>query len=75
MPSSTYHPSIRSLLLVIVFQLGFCILLLADVANATRRYGTLLTLISGLAGGVTVVAALLGLMSLALNGDSNDSID
>lgn len=75
MPSSAFRLSIRSLLLVIVFQLGFCILLLADVANTTRGYGTLLTLSSGLAGGVTVVGALLGLMSLALNSDSDDSLD
>jgi len=36
MPSSAFRLSIRSLLLVIAFQLGFCILLLADVANTTR---------------------------------------
>ncbi len=75
MPSRAYRLSIRSLLLVIVFQLGFCILLLAEVVNATRGYGTLLTLISGFAGGVMVVGALLGLMSLALNSDSGNSLD
>lgn len=75
MPSSTYRPSIRSLLLVIVFQLGLCIVILADVANATRGYGTLLTLVSGLAGGVTIAGALLNLTSSTLAGNTDDSID
>jgi len=75
MPSSTSHLPIRGLLLVIVFQLGICILLLADVANATRGYGTLLTLMGGVAGGVTVAGALLGSIAGALDGISDDSIN
>lgn len=68
MPFSDYRHSIRLLLFVIVFQLGLCILLLADVANATRGYGTLLTLLIGLAGVVTVAGAVLGSFRVVLRG-------
>lgn len=62
MPSSEYGTSVTELSLVIVFQLGFCILLLAEVADATRGYGTLLGLAGYLVGGLTVVGALLTLL-------------
>ena len=39
MPSSKYGRSVRRLLLVIVFQLGMCLVVLDDVVNAARGYG------------------------------------
>ena len=57
--SHTYSPSVRDLLLVIVFQLGICVLLLSEVADATRGYGSLIGLLGQIVGVVTVAAALL----------------
>ena len=59
MPSSKYDTSVTELSFVIVFQLGFCILLLAEIADATRGYGTLVGLAGYLVGGLTVVGAVL----------------
>jgi hypothetical protein len=59
-PSDTSQ--IRTLLLVIVFQLGLCILLLGEVANAARGYDTLLALLAQLVGSVMAGAALLRLL-------------
>lgn len=59
MPSQTFGPSVRELLLVIVFLLGFCVLLLVEVTNATRGYGTTIGLIGRFVGTVTVLGALL----------------
>jgi hypothetical protein len=59
MSSSDYDTSLTELTLVIVFQLGFCILLLAQIVDATRGFGTLPGLIGYLLGGGTAVGALL----------------
>lgn len=72
MPSREYDTSVIELLLVIVFQLGFCILLLAEIADATRGYGTLLGLAGYLVGGLTVVGALLTLLVRRTFGLEND---
>lgn len=63
MPSSEYHIAATELSLVIVFQLGFCLLLLSEIADATRGYGTVLGLAGSLVGGLTVVGALLVLLA------------
>ncbi len=63
MPSSKYNISLPELSLVIVFQLGFCILLLAEIADATQGYGTLLGMAGSFVGGLTVVGALLALLA------------
>lgn len=62
MSSNRYSPSIRDLLLIVVFQLGICILLLVEVANAIRGYGTLLGLAGQLIGSVTAAGALLAVL-------------
>jgi hypothetical protein len=62
MSSSAYDASVTDLLFVVVFQLGFCMLLLAEVADATRGYGTLLGLAGYVVGGLTAVGALLALL-------------
>ena len=62
MPSSESGISVIELLLVIVFQFGVCILLLAEIADATSGYPTLLGLIGYIAGGLTVVGSLLPLL-------------
>jgi len=41
MASTTYDPSVSGTSLIVVFQLGICITLLATVANGTQGYGTL----------------------------------
>jgi hypothetical protein len=61
MPSDRYGRSIRNSLLVIVFQLGLCIIVLAAVVNAARGYSTLLPTIMQLLGGATAIGALLAL--------------
>lgn len=58
MPSDTYGRAVRSLLLVIVFQLGCCLIVLAEVANAVRGYNEPLPFVAQLIGGVTVVGAI-----------------
>lgn len=58
MPSSLARPSIRELLLVIVFQLGFSIVLLGEVVNATRGYDTVLGQFGQLLGAALAVGAL-----------------
>lgn len=58
MPSTTHSASIRNLLLIIVVQLGFCMILLAEVANAARGYGTLVTLAGFLVGGMMIASAI-----------------
>jgi len=62
MPSDTFGRSVRSPLFVIVFQLGCCLVVLAEVANAARGYSELLPLVAQLIGGVTAVGALLILL-------------
>ena len=59
MPSSKYGRSVRRLLLVIVFQLGMCLVALDVVANAARGYGQFG--IPTVVGGVTATGALLAL--------------
>lgn len=59
MPSTTHSSSIRNLLLIIVVQLGFCMILLAEVANAARGYGTLVTLAGFIVGSMMIVGAIL----------------
>lgn len=54
-------PSIRDLLLVIVSQLGLCVIFLAEVVNATSGYDTTISLIGQLLGAVTIAGALLAL--------------
>jgi hypothetical protein len=58
MPSDRYGRSIRNVLLVIAFQLGLCIIVLAAVVNAARGYSTLLPTIMQFLGGVTAAGAL-----------------
>ena len=71
MPSSKYGRSCRRLLLVIVFQLGMCLVVLDDVVNAARGYGVFG--IATIVGGVTAAGALLALLeSLLSAGDSAD---
>lgn len=62
MPSDRDSRSIRNLLLVIVFQLGLCVIVLAEVANAAREYSTLLPTVAQLVGSVTAVGALLAFL-------------
>lgn len=57
-PSNTYDPSVSELLLVIVFQLGVCILFLAEVAAAARGFETLLSMVGQLIGSITAIGAL-----------------
>lgn len=64
MPSETYGRSIRNLLLVIVFQLGLGIFVLAEVLDAARGYETVLSPVVQLIGGVTAVGALVVLYRL-----------
>jgi hypothetical protein len=49
---------IRNLLLIVVFQLGLCIVVLGDVANAARGYGTTLPGVAQLLGATTAVLAV-----------------
>lgn len=62
MPSEEYDQSIRILLFVIVFQLGICVIVLGDVANAARGYGGIISNVAQLIGGVTAAGALLKLL-------------
>lgn len=63
MPSRKYDISSTELSLIIVLQLGFCLLLLAQIADATSGYETLLGVAGYLVGGVTVVGAVLILVA------------
>ncbi|WP_426961894.1 hypothetical protein [Haloparvum alkalitolerans] len=58
MPSTVSDPPVTELLLVIVFQLGVCILFLAEVADAARGYETLSSLAGQLVGTATAVGGL-----------------
>ncbi len=58
MSSNVSDPPVTELLLVIVFQLGVCILFLAEVADAARGYDTLSSLAGQLVGTVTAVGAV-----------------
>lgn len=59
MASSVYDPSVSGILLIVVFQLGICIILLATVANGAQGYGTLTGSAGYLIGGATAAGALL----------------
>jgi len=59
MASSVYDPPVSGLLLIVVFQLGICIMLLATVANGVQGYETLTGSAGYLIGGTTAVGALL----------------
>ncbi|WP_276271112.1 hypothetical protein [Haloarcula litorea] len=59
MTSVSNSRSVRDLLLVVVFQLGVGLVLVADAANAARGYGTLLGDVGQLVGGLTALGALL----------------
>ncbi|MFC6726686.1 hypothetical protein ACFQE1_20405 [Halobium palmae] len=59
MPSDLDRPPIRDLLLVLVFQLGLCVLLLAEVVDATRGYDTLVGLFGRVLGTATAAGAVL----------------
>jgi hypothetical protein len=61
MPSNDYDASVPGLLLVIVFQLGVCILLLAGIVDAVHGQETLLGLAGYLIGGLVIAGALLTL--------------
>ncbi|MFC6989996.1 hypothetical protein ACFQJD_17165 [Haloplanus sp. GCM10025708] len=50
--------SIRQLLLVVVFLLGICVVLLADVVNATRGFATTAAGVGKLVGTLTALGAL-----------------
>ena len=58
MSSGVSNLQVRDLLLVVVFQLGLCVLLLAEIVNATSGSDTLLGLAGQLLGGVIAVGAL-----------------
>lgn len=58
MPSNAYDPPVSDLLLLLVFQLGVCILFLAAVADAARGYDTLLSMVGQLIGSTTAIGAL-----------------
>jgi hypothetical protein len=62
MPSTIVDPSITELLLVIVFLLGFCVIFLAEITNATNGYDTTIGLVGQLLGSVIAVGALLILL-------------
>ena len=59
MPSTVYDSWVPDLLLLIAVQLGFCILLLAAIATATRGYDTFLEFAGQIVGGVTIGGAVL----------------
>ena len=59
MPSNTYIPSNTAIGLVIVAQLGICILLLGGVMNGVHGYDTVIGLGSQIIGSVIALGALL----------------
>ena len=59
MSSTIVNPSITELLLVIVFLLGFCVLLLAEITNATSGYDTTIGSVGQLLGSLIAGGALL----------------
>lgn len=50
--------SLQSLLVVIVFQLGLCIVLLGEIAKGAMGYTSGFVVLLQLAGGVTVLLAM-----------------
>jgi hypothetical protein len=60
--ATVLDPSTTDLLFVVVFQLGLCVVFLAEVANAAHGYDTLLALVGQLLGGLLAVGALLMLV-------------
>lgn len=62
MPSTVYDPTVTDLLLVIVFQLGLCILLLGSITNATQGYDTAPGLFGQVVGSLTAVGAVLAFL-------------
>jgi hypothetical protein len=59
---------------VIVFQLGICVIVLGDVAAATRGYSETLSGVAQILGGVTAAGALLTLLlELVSTGDTDDT--
>ena len=74
MPSNGRVTSVTELSLVIVFQLGVCIFLLAQIVDATRGFGTLPGLVGYLIGGGTATGALLtGLVRRKLGSKAPDT--
>ena len=62
MPSNVYTPSSTAIGLVIVAQLGVCILLLGGVMNGVHGHDTLIGLSSQIIGIAIALGALLPLM-------------
>jgi uncharacterized membrane protein len=58
MPSTELSQWVPNLLCLITFQLGICLVLLADIANATRGYGLLITLAGSVIGVLMAASAL-----------------
>jgi hypothetical protein len=67
-PSNVYDTSVTQLLLVVVFQLGVCTLLLAEIAIAVRGYDTLPVSSGQLIGVALAAGALLTLFARRRNG-------
>ncbi|MDS0282384.1 hypothetical protein [Haloarcula onubensis] len=62
MPSTVDNPTVTDLLLVIVFQLGLCVLLLGAITNATQGFDTALGSLGQVVGSLTAVGALVALL-------------
>ena len=58
MPSDPFTPSVRDLLLVVVFQLGVCLIALAELVDATAGFDTLVGLFGRSVGAVTVLSVI-----------------
>ncbi|QLD86303.1 hypothetical protein HWV23_11405 [Natronomonas halophila] len=71
MPSIQFDRSARVLRLVIVMQLGLCVFLLADIANAVRGYETFAVSVGRVGGGLTAVGALVVLLAGTPDGSAD----
>ena len=58
MSSEAHDRRVRNLLLLIVFQFGICLVVLAAIADSVA-YGDLVPTVARLLGGVTALGALL----------------
>ena len=64
MSSHSLTQALRNPRLVIVLQLGLCILLLGEVAKGAMGYTSIVVLILQVVGGITAIAALAVLAGL-----------
>jgi len=70
MPST--DPSNRDLLLVIVFQLSFCMVFLGSIVTAVRGYETLLPQVGQILGGLLAVGTLVAVFDPGQSDDSDE---